>query len=165
MLGNLASWCRILGIDSSCFKGDSDSQLIQEAEQQNRIVITRDSELAKRCGTGGAENRTGCGKPDAGNGVRCVLVRGGTLEEQLAQILKETGAEVSFPEKTRCASCNGELEGVPKESVKEDVETETFAHTEKFWRCRECRKVFWEGGHWKNIRRIYGDAKRIAAQQ
>ncbi|MFH0737492.1 MAG: Mut7-C RNAse domain-containing protein [Candidatus Micrarchaeota archaeon] len=157
MLGNLARWCRILGIDSGFFTGESDSQLIGLAKKQDRIVITRDSELAKRCGRSGPGG--GIDGPEARIG--CVLVKDGTLEEQIAQILKETGAAVTFPEKTRCASCNGELVLVPKAGVEGEVEKTTFAHHERFWRCSGCKKLFWEGGHWKNITRIYGKAKSL----
>lgn len=145
MLKNLASWCRILGLDSEFFPGGSDSALLEHAKQSGRILITRDTGLAKRCER---------------HGVRCIFIENDGIEEQLAQLLKESGAEPTFPEKTRCASCNGELEDVPKESVKDDVGADTFAHTRRFWRCSRCGKVFWEGGHWKNIRRIYEDARQ-----
>jgi uncharacterized protein with PIN domain len=147
MLGNLARWCRILGIDSSFYTGKSDSQLFQIAKAEDRTLVTRDLKLAERCGKGG---------------VRFILVKGERIEEQTAQVLKESGAAVTFPEKTRCASCNGELSAVPKESVVGEVETDTFAHHERFWRCSVCKKVFWEGGHWRNIQRIYGKAKALA---
>jgi len=149
MLKNLSSWCRILGFDSEFFSGKSDSELLEHAEKSERIFVTRDAELAKRCGK---------------HGVKHIFIKGESIEEQLGQLLRESKAEPTFPEKTRCASCNGELEDVPKESVKDDVESETFSHTERFWRCSRCGKVFWEGGHWKNIKRIYEDAKRIAKE-
>jgi predicted nuclease of predicted toxin-antitoxin system len=88
MLGNLARWCRILGIDSSFYTGKSDSQLFQIAKAEDRTLVTRDLKLAERCGKGG---------------VRFILVKGERIEEQTAQVLKESGAAVTFPEKTRRA--------------------------------------------------------------
>jgi len=146
MLGSLARWCRILGIDSAIFKGKSDSQLLDLAKADCLVLVTRDLQLAERCGKGG---------------VRHILIKSEKIEEQIAQVLKESGAVATFPEKTRCASCNGELSIVPKASVEGEVEADTFAHHERFWRCKDCKKLFWEGGHWKNIKRIYDKAKAM----
>ena len=148
MLKNLASWCRILGIDSEFSSGRSDSQLLEHAKKTGRIFVTRDFPLSLRCEKWG---------------VRCILIKSDAIEEQLAQVIRETGAEVSFPEKTRCAACNGELDVVPKESVREGLPDNVIAHHDRFWKCRSCGKVFWEGGHWKNIRRIYGRVKELLA--
>lgn len=147
MLRRLASWCRILGIDSEFLPGKSDSALLLYAQKNGMALITRDFPLASRC-----EKR----------GVRFILIKSDRIEEQIAQILRESGAAVSFPEKTRCASCNGELGVVQKEGVADSVPPNVLAGHEKFWRCTKCGRVFWEGGHWKNITRIYGEAKKLA---
>ncbi len=148
MLKNLASWFRILGVDSEFFSGHSDSELLEHAQKTGRTVVTRDLPLSLRC-----EKR----------GVRFVFVKSDAIEEQIAQVIRETGIEISFPDKTRCAACNGELEIVPKESVKDSVPPNVAEHHERFWKCKSCGKIYWEGGHWKNIRRIYEKAKEILA--
>jgi hypothetical protein len=144
MLKNLAHWCRILGIDSEFMTGKSDSQLLEHAKKNGLVFVTRDLPLYERCKK---------------RGVRCILVKDEDLEDQIAQVLNETGAEVTFPEKTRCASCNGELEVVGKETLGGQVPQKTFEHREKFWKCKSCGKIFWEGSHWKNINRIFETVK------
>jgi len=146
MLKRLASWCRILGMDSEFLPNKGDSFLLAHAEKNGLVLITRDLPLTLRC-----EKR----------GVKFIKIKSDIIEEQIAQIIRETGVEVSFPAKTRCAACNGELDVVPKEGVAESVPPNVLANHEQFWKCKKCGKVFWEGGHWNNIRRIYEQAKAL----
>jgi uncharacterized protein len=148
MLKNLASWFRILGIDSSFYSGKSDSQLIHLALKDGRVLVTRDLPLSLRCDK---------------YGVRSILVKSDKIEEQIAHVLKETGIKPIFPNFTRCASCNGELEDAPKEGLKDLVPQNTLETRERFWQCKSCGKVFWEGGHWINIKRIYEKALGLSA--
>lgn len=143
MLKRTATWCRILGIDSEFLTGRNDSQLLDYAKNNNLVFVTRDLPLSLRCEK---------------HGVKCILVKSDILEEQIAQIAKETGTEITFPEKTRCPKCNGELETVSQENVREEV-PETVMQHEKFWRCRKCSKIYWEGSHWKNITNLYEKVK------
>lgn len=144
MLKNLAHWCRILGVYSEFITGKSDTQLLEYARKKGLIFVTRDFPLYERCKK---------------KGMACVLVKDEPLEDQLVQVLSETGAEVTFPEKTRCASCNGELEVVDKGSLAGQVPEKTFETQERFWKCGKCGKIFWEGSHWRNIGRIFKDVR------
>jgi uncharacterized protein len=148
MLRNLCSWFRILGVDSVFASGRNDSQILHLAMKEGRVLITRDLPLTVRCEK---------------HGVKFVFVKSDAIEEQIAQVLSETGLRPAFPGGTpRCASCNGELADAPKDSVAGKVPQNTLEHHEKFWRCMTCGKVYWEGGHWNNIRRIYDKAKQAA---
>jgi uncharacterized protein with PIN domain len=89
-------------------------------------------------------------------GVRCILLASEKAEEQIAQIISETGAPPFFPQEMRCPECNGELEIAPSESVKKGVPARIATEHEEFWRCRKCGKIYWEGSHWKNIKEFYG---------
>lgn len=146
MLKRLCSWCRILGIESQFIAGKSDSYLLGYAKKNELIMVTRDLQLSLRCES---------------NGVRCILIRSERIDEQIAQLLEESGAVVSFPDKTRCAFCNSELESVPKDTIKAKVPQNVYENHEKFWICRECGKIYWEGGHWANIKRIYDKVKSL----
>lgn len=148
MLKKLASWCRILGLDSQWFSGKSDTQLLELARKQGLVFVTRDLPLSIRCEKAG---------------VRCVFIKSDDIVEQLAWLLKESGAEkeISFPEKTRCAACNGELDSIGREAAKEGgkLPGNVVERHEKFWKCRDCGRIYWEGGHWTNIHRIYGQVR------
>lgn len=146
MLKSLASWARILGIYSEFYAGKSDSELLTHAKKEGLVMVTRDIRLHIRCQSGG---------------VRSILIKSDAIEEQLAQLLGESGATVAFPEKTRCARCNGELQDASPASVKADVPETVLKMQKKFWKCSSCSRVYWEGGHWKNINRIYDKVKAI----
>jgi len=140
MLKRTATWCRIFGVDSLHAKDMEDSEILKTAKDEERILVTRDEELAKRC---------------ASADVRVILLKTDKPEDQLKQLKSELGDIFTFPEKTRCPACNGELETVDKEKVKGRVIDNVYEQNEKFWVCRECGKTYWEGSHWKNIMRIY----------
>ncbi len=150
MLKHLASWCRLLGIDSAFYTGKSDSQLLHMAMKEGRILVTRDRPLSLRCET---------------HGVQFIFIRSDAIEEQIAQVLKETGVAVEFPNFKRCSVCNGELEEAAKDSVKGKVPDNTLEQNERFWRCKSCGRLFWMGGHWKNIMRVYEKAKALAGNE
>ena len=144
MLKRLSNWCRIFGIYSEYFKDKNDSELLEHAQEKKMIFVTRDVQLASRCK-----------KYD----VKCVFIESDNLEDQLVQLIKETGVEITFHEEMRCASCNGELEKIEKEKAEGKVPEDVFKSKE-LWQCRSCGKLFWQGGHWKNITRIYENIKK-----
>lgn len=146
MLKRTASWCRIFGLDVEFLTGKSDSELLEYAKTSKLVFVTRDNELAKRC---------------AKNGVICVFVASDVREEQIAQIVKESGAKLTFPDDTRCPECNGKLAVVDGASVNGEVPESVSSQETRFWRCGGCKKVYWEGGHWKNITRVHGRVREL----
>jgi uncharacterized protein with PIN domain len=144
MLRRTATWCRIFGVDSRYVKDIPDNEIIKIARDEKRILVTRDEELAKLSKSGG---------------IRVLLLKNDKLEDQLNQLKSEFGDIFTFPEKTRCPACNGELEIVDKEEVKEEIPENVYKKNDKFWLCKECKKVYWEGSHWKNITRIFKNIK------
>ncbi len=141
MLRRTATWCRIFGVDSRYVRDVPDSEILKIAEDENRVLVTRDEKLAELCRT------------------KVVLLKNDRLEDQLNQLKSELGGIFTFPEKTRCPACNGRLEIVDKEKVKDRVVDNVYKQNEKFWECEECGKVYWEGSHWKNITRIFKNIK------
>lgn len=144
MLKRTATWCRIFGVDSAHAKDLTDSEILKKAKEEKRTIITRDEELAARC---------------KAHDVEFLFLESDRLEEQLSQLKSIFGDIFTFPEKTRCPVCNGELEIVGKEKVKEKIPGNVYKSNEKFWICKECGKIYWEGGHWKNITRIFKSIK------
>ncbi|NYZ74004.1 Mut7-C RNAse domain-containing protein [Candidatus Micrarchaeota archaeon] len=149
MLKRTASWCRIFGLDVEFLSGKTDSELLDYAKTNKLVFVTRDVELATRCRK---------------RGVDVVFVANDDREEQIAQIIKESGAELTFPENTRCPDCNGMLVVVDGANVKDDVPEKVAERETRFWRCVACKKVYWEGGHWKNITRVHGKVKELLAR-
>ena len=53
---------------------------------------------------------------------------------------------------SRCADCNGQIEPVAKEAVADRLEPKTKKYFDKFYRCPDCGKIYWEGSHVDKLR-------------
>lgn len=132
MLGSLARWLRIMGYDSEYLKDQEDGALL--ALQGERYLLSRDRQLAQRAG------------------ARGLYLESDELDMQLSAVVQRFGLRFDL-ERTRCTACNGPLHKVPKDLVKDQVAEGTWNGHQEFWRCQDCGKVYWQGAHWKNIRR------------
>ncbi len=149
MLGNLARWLRIMGYDVLYSRRYSDGQILSIAEKTGRIILTRDRGLYWR-----ARKR----------GIRAVYMEGESIEERLAELILKLGLRLRLdPSKSRCPECNSPLVVVrDKEKVRDRVPPRALERYEVFYVCPRCGRVYWEGGHWRNIRRIAEEAERLA---
>lgn len=135
MLGSLSKWLRILGFDTLYFRNIDDNALIKIAKQEQRILLTRDTRLAKSK------------KIDS-----YILINSNDISGQLREVLlwiKDRGAKVKGD--PRCAGCNGELLSADRESVVDDVPEHVFLNFSSFFKCKDCSKIYWEGSHKKLI--------------
>ena len=130
MLGSLARWLRMLGYDSHYDKILSDNEIIGFARKEKRKILTRDRELAER-----------------GGGF---YISSTELEEQLVAVAKEFSLSYEL-DRMRCSVCNGTLQKIDADSIKDKVPQRSFENAKEFWRCDSCRKVYWDGTHWKGI--------------
>lgn len=146
MLGNLASWLRILNVDTVYGRDMDDETLLVRARADERVFVTQDRELAGRA---------------RGRGLRVHLLGPGTAAVWLAELHRALGLSLE-PRFERCSLCNGaplRAAGPPDLAGKDYVPEEGAG---PFWVCGECGQVYWEGGHWRNIRRILDEARRLA---
>lgn len=125
MLGKLARWLRMVGQDVELASKElSDHEIKEKSDLENRKILTRDKELSE-------------GNPNA-------YFVPEKLEEQLRFLSHEFGIELDITPK-RCSKCNGKLvettRGLPKD-------------IEKGWKCLDCGQKYWEGSHWRRIRKV-----------
>ena len=132
MLGSLARWLRILGFDTRYLQGD-DAMIAYHARAEERILLTRDRELAHR------------------KGVASILIASQSLPEQLAQVLTEVGGPPDG-QGPRCMVCNGTLEPLAWEVAAAEVPPYVAKTQREFHRCAECGRIYWKGTHWDGIR-------------
>ncbi|MFZ5997913.1 MAG: Mut7-C RNAse domain-containing protein [Nitrospirota bacterium] len=133
MLGSLARWLRIAGFDTLYYRHIDDRDLIRIAKQQQRILLTRDTNLTRRR----MEDRF-------------LLIHSEDTFEQLKEVLRALNIhELSFS--PRCPQCNGMLEAVTKESVFDDVPDHVMLTVDSFFKCAGCGKVYWKGSHKRRI--------------
>lgn len=131
MLGTLAKWLRFMGYDTAYPGPLDDTALIAEAKAEDRVLLTRDKELAARC-------------PGA------VRVRSDSLEEQVREVVSALDLRLVDP-LSRCSRCNALLAPVPLEAVRDLVPEGVRTRHEAFWQCPSCHRVYWQGSHWDKM--------------
>lgn len=136
MLGTLAKWLRILGYDAAYARSGNDDALVERAATEQRLLLTRDKELAER-----TDN--------------AILIGSTELEEQVQRVIEASGADIREDALlTRCTVCNMPVVAVDKAQVKEEVPPHAYRKHERFWKCPSCGRVYWKGTHWDNMRRF-----------
>ncbi|MFQ5442134.1 MAG: Mut7-C RNAse domain-containing protein [Thermodesulfobacteriota bacterium] len=130
MLGRLATWLRILGFDVAYERKIDDKELVERAQKEDRIILTRDTLLVKRRGARG----------------RSFFVEGDRFEVQLRQVAERFAID-NKSVLTRCVRCNTLLERVEKESVRDLVPPYVYKTQEEFSRCPRCARIYWAGTH------------------
>jgi uncharacterized protein len=136
-LGGLAHMLRMMGFDTLYDNNLRDDDIVVIAEQDRRIVLTRDRELLKR--------RTithGC------------YVHALRTEAQLAEIVERLDLVRSAKPFTLCLHCNAPLHSVNKADVLDRLPPRVRETYERFSTCEVCGRLFWEGSHWRNMRRV-----------
>ena len=138
MLGNLAKKLRVLGYDAKYFRSIEDEKLISIARNEKRIILTKDELLSRS-----AHNQ----------GITAILIRGNDEFEQIRQIKTEIklGKFVIDTNLSRCTMCNGKLQPVEKYRIINKVPDGVLEIEEKFWMCKECKKIYWKGTHFDKL--------------
>ncbi len=146
MLGDLARWLRMLGYDTLYSRRLDDWRILQLAERDGRIIITRDRGLYMR-----ARKRR----------LKAVLIDGNNMVEILAKLALKTGLRLDFdPSTTRCPYCNVRLEAITKAEALSLLPQKVVTTYDSFWKCPKCGRIYWQGSHWKTIREVLKNARR-----
>ncbi len=134
-LGGLAHMLRMLGFDTLYDNRYDDDTIVELAERDARIVLTRDRELLKRRAV-----THGC------------YVHALKSEAQLHEIVERLDLAHSARPFTLCLHCNLPLRRVDKTSVLDRLPPKVREYYEHFSTCDACGRVYWEGSHWRNMR-------------
>jgi len=143
MLGSLARWLRFMGYDTAYPEPGPDRALIERVRLEDRILLTRDKELAGR--VSGA-----------------VQIRSDDLEEQIREVAKVLPLRLIDP-LSRCSLCNELLVPASPAEVKEVVPEGVRSRHHAFWRCPSCRRVYWQGSHWNKMTERLNDLRLPSA--
>jgi len=130
MFGTLAKWLRVLGFDTLYAKEMEDGYIVALAQEEGRVLITRDKMLAQKT-------------------EYSFYLDSHDLDEQLKLVLEK------FPVNkdillTRCLLCNTLLIPVGKSEV-QDIPQGVLERENKFWRCEKCDKYYWPATHYENM--------------
>jgi len=147
MLGKLTRWLRMLGHNVKYSNKLDDTQLIKIAKKEHRTLLTRDLELYQQA---------------TAKGVNALYLKGKTEAGKLAELAEKFKIKLEIDMATsRCPKCNTRIKPVSKETVADKVEKSTFQFYNNFWECPKCGQIYWQGAHWKRIRKTLEEAKKI----
>jgi uncharacterized protein with PIN domain len=138
--GKLARWLRMMGYDTLFFNDIEDGHLVDMAMKEGRVVVTRDTQIAKR-------------RVAANGSLRVILSRDDDPKQQLMQVLKELNLDCRQLQFTRCLECNQRLVPRSKEEVKDLVPPYVFRTQTQYMQCPSCSRVYWQGTHWQRMKR------------
>jgi uncharacterized protein with PIN domain len=141
-LGALARQLRLLGIDAAYESEDiGDPALATLSAKQKRVLLSRDRGLLKR-----REIWAGA------------YIYSHRREDQLRDVLERF--EPTLAPWTRCTACNGVLETVGKDAVRQHLEEGTQRSYDVFAQCTACDRVYWRGAHHARLWAIVEGAMR-----
>ncbi|MFC5367050.1 Mut7-C RNAse domain-containing protein [Salinirubrum litoreum] len=142
MLGKLASYLRMCGYDAAYAldrDAEADDRLLALASEENRRLLTRDHQLARR-----ADRDTAAGS---------VLLQTRDVTDQLRE-LREAGFTLELDsEPARCGRCNGPVAELADHDERPAYAPDTTQDGDpmRVWRCRDCGQCFWKGSHWTRV--------------
>jgi uncharacterized protein len=127
-LGALARRMRLLGIDVAYRNDASDDELVAQAADEQRVLLTQDRGLLRRRAV-----------------VLGAYVSGDRPDDQLADVVDRFAPPIR--PWTRCPACNGEMVRVAKHDVEHLLLPGTRRSYTQFSRCRTCARLYWRGAH------------------
>jgi uncharacterized protein with PIN domain len=133
-LGKLARWLRLVGFDALYRADLEDSEVAELSVREKRVVLTRDVGLLQRKAI-----------------THGYWVRAEDPEVQIVEVLRRFQLDRSLRPFQRCLDCNGCIEPVDKAEVWESLEPKTRQFYQTFYRCANCKKVYWAGSHYSRM--------------
>lgn len=140
-LGTLARRLRLLGFDCRYERDARDEALVAISTGEGRILLTRDMGLLKRKVI-----------------THGTFVRATDPREQVREIVRRFQLAGRISPFSRCISCNGLLEDVPKSEVEGQLPPMTRQLYHEFRRCRACRRIYWRGAHHARLAALIAEA-------
>jgi uncharacterized protein with PIN domain len=139
-VGKLAKWLRMLGYDAVFFESDDDAYMIDRALKENRVILTRDTQVMKR------------GVITHGR-LRAILIDSDEPESQALQVIETLHLDFQSRLFTICLECNNLLEERGKEEIKNRVPPYVFKTQPQYMECPVCHRIYWRGTHWQAMLR------------
>ncbi len=141
--GKLTKWLRIMGYDTLLFTGHDDGEMVKIASQQNRVILTKDSQLMKR-------------RVITSGNIKAILVDGEDSRQQLRQVVKTLELDYNHRPFSICLECNQPLSPIAKDEVKNIVPPHVFKTHDLYMQCPVCHRIYWQGTHWEAMSRELG---------
>jgi uncharacterized protein with PIN domain len=136
-VGGMAKYLRMLGFNTIMIPEISDKEVAKIAEKENRILLSRDFGLLKRK-----------------NVTHGIFLRSTNTEEQIYEVIKKYKLDQLFKPFSICIECNGCIKLIRSSDLLEEdkIEDGVLKDYNEFFRCTNCKKVFWKGSHYQRMR-------------
>lgn len=133
-LGKLAKYLRFMGLDTLYFPQIDDNDLIELANEESRVILTRDRELYERK------------KAD------CVLLQEVEIGKQLKEVVRRFDLKKNISDFSRCIVCNRPLVSVEKDKILDRLPPKVVKYFSHFELCEACDRLYWHGDHYKRMK-------------
>jgi len=140
-LGKLASRLRLLGFDTLYRNDYTDTELLEIACQEGRVLLSKDRRLLQN------EKLT-----------RGYHVREKDAQLQTEEVVRRFDLAGMIKPFSRCLCCNTLLEQAAKETVRDRLPPRVKEAYDEFWRCPTCERVYWRGSH---VEKMTGFVQRL----
>jgi uncharacterized protein with PIN domain len=132
MLGKLAGYLRILGLDTA-YITDIDQLNCYKSDSEKPVFFTR---------------RT----PEKVPYDKCISIKSELVNEQLREIRDTIKPFINMDMlMSRCIRCNTTLSDAKKAEIEQFVPEYVLHRHDRFKTCPSCRKVYWQGSHTEHM--------------
>lgn len=135
-VGKLAKWLRMMGYDTQFFEGSSDSQMVAAALAENRVILTRNTQIMRR-------------RLVTSGQLKAILIQSDEPERQIRQVIDALKLDCQFQPFSICLECNQPLVERSREQVKDLVPPYVFQTQNQYMECPACHRIYWRGTHWQ----------------
>ena len=142
-LGRLTAYLRMLGFDCLYWNVADDDKLADAAQQEGRILLSRDRRLLMR--------------KSVTDGY---CLRSLDSFEQLTEVVRRFDLAHRAQPFHRCLRCNHLLEPISKDKVLDRLEPLTKKYFDVFHICPGCGQIYWKGSHFERMQKL---VEQIAA--
>jgi uncharacterized protein with PIN domain len=140
----------LLGFNTISFTGENDTQMVNIALAENRIILTRDTHIPER-------------RLVTSRRVKTILINTDKPEEQIQQVIKELKLQDQIRPFTLCMEDNRPLLNRSKEEVENRVPPYVWQTQKEYMECPKCHRIYWKGTHWaamtRRLERLAQDTK------
>ncbi len=134
-LGTLVRYIRMLGIDTAYNKNLTGHELVEKANQGERILLTKDHNILKR-------NELKYG----------YFVYADDFDSQLEELILQFKLKEYTSLFSRCLECNELLQPIEKAKIEHRLPKKVQEGYESFTICEHCDKIYWKGSHYDRMK-------------
>ena len=146
-VGKLARWLRLIGYDTLLFKPKDDARMIKTALSDDRVVLTKDTQLMERRLVTNGE-------------LKAILIRHDDPKTQIQEVVKALNLNYHFKPFSLCLECNQTLVPRGKEEVQSLVPPHVFETQTQYTECPACHRIYWQATHWQAMVKKLQDLQR-----